>query len=293
MKKITLSFDEYLDPNIHNYDFHWQSTDYPILHNHDFWEFTTVTDGTVLHEFNGKTYKLTQGDSFLIKPIKDTHRLVSVTPNSARICNLSIRDDAVRKISECISGDLYEKMSNLPEISFALSGASYNKLIEYASAVRTAVVTNKNRESISNLFFIFILEIISSQLFLEKSTYPDWLVDILKRINDPKNLDIFAKDIVKSSTYSHNYILRNFNKYLGTNLVSYINSIKMNNALDLLLNTDMSILEISSTLGFDSLSHFNHLFKRTYGISPKEYKNKHVSPENDHKKSSKKRTFKV
>lgn len=275
MKKITLSFDEYLDPNIHNYDFHWQSTDYPVWHNHDFWEFTTVTDGTILHELNGKTYKLTQGDSFLIKPLKDTHRLVSVTPNSSRHLNLSIRDDAMKRISNCISEDLYDKLVNSPEIFLSFSGSAYNKLIEYASAIRTAVVTIKNRESISNLFFIFILEAISSKFYLEKSTYPDWLVDILKKINDPKNIDIFAKDIVASSTYSHNYILRNFNKYLGTNLVSYINSIKMNNAVDLLLNSDMSILEISSSLGFDSLSHFNHLFKKCYGIPPKEYKTKH------------------
>ncbi len=276
MRKITLSFDEYLDPNIHNYDFHWQSTDYPVWHDHDFWEFMTVTDGTILHEFNGKTYKMTQGDSCLIKPVKDTHRLISVTPNSARILNLSIRDEAVRKISECVSSDLYDNLINMPKISLTLSGASYNKLIEYASAIRTALVTTKNRESISNLLFIYILETISSQFYLEKNSYPDWLVDILTKINDPKNIDIFAKDIVESSTYSHNYILRNFNKYLGMNLVSYINSIKMNNAVDLLLNSEMSILEISSALGFDSLSHFNHLFKRTYGISPKEYKTRHT-----------------
>ncbi len=276
MKSITLSFDEYLDPNIHNYDFHWQSTDYPIWHNHDFWEFMIVTDGTIFHELNGKTYKLTQGDAFLIKPIKDTHRIISGSPNSSRHCNLSIRDDAVKRICGCISDDLYENIVKQPRLPLTFSGSAYNKLIEYASAIRTAVVTNKNRESISNLFFIFILESISSQFYLEKSSYPDWLVDILKKINDPKNIAIFAKDIVASSAYSHNYILRNFNKYLGTNLVSYINSIKMNNAVDLLLNSEMSILEISSSLGFDSLSHFNHLFKKSYGVSPKEYKNKHA-----------------
>lgn len=48
--------------------------------------------------------------------------------------------------------------------------------------------------------------------------------------------------------------------------------IKINNACDMLKNTDTSILEISNTLGYASLSHFNRVFKEYIGITPASYR---------------------
>ena len=48
--------------------------------------------------------------------------------------------------------------------------------------------------------------------------------------------------------------------------------IKINNACDMLKNTDTSILEISNTLGYASLSHFNRVFKEYIGITPALYR---------------------
>jgi AraC-like DNA-binding protein len=39
-------------------------------------------------------------------------------------------------------------------------------------------------------------------------------------------------------------------------------------ARDLLCNSDMGTLEIASLLGIDSLSHFNHLFRKFHGATP-------------------------
>jgi len=40
------------------------------------------------------------------------------------------------------------------------------------------------------------------------------------------------------------------------------------------LTTDYNTLDICTRIGFDSLSHFNHVFKDFYGITPTEYKAK-------------------
>ena len=48
----------------------------------------------------------------------------------------------------------------------------------------------------------------------------------------------------------------------------------MINAAEFLAHSNFSTVEISGKLGFDSLSHFNHLFKKTFGITPREYRSK-------------------
>ena len=40
----------------------------------------------------------------------------------------------------------------------------------------------------------------------------------------------------------------------------------------MLRNTNRLILDISNDIGITSLSHFNHIFKEKYGISPNRYR---------------------
>ena len=48
---------------------------------------------------------------------------------------------------------------------------------------------------------------------------------------------------------------------------------KCERACILLGTTRLSILEISTALGYDSLSHFNRIFKEYTGVSPGAYRN--------------------
>jgi AraC-like DNA-binding protein len=46
----------------------------------------------------------------------------------------------------------------------------------------------------------------------------------------------------------------------------------MNQALLLLENSDFSIQVIASMVGYKNAGHFAGIFKKTYGVSPKEYR---------------------
>ncbi len=54
----------------------------------------------------------------------------------------------------------------------------------------------------------------------------------------------------------------------------YFNNIKMENAAALLLNTTLPIYEIAKKTGFSDPFYFGQAFKKHFGISPKEYKNR-------------------
>lgn len=46
----------------------------------------------------------------------------------------------------------------------------------------------------------------------------------------------------------------------------------MENARELLRTTDMKMYEISERVGYNSVEHFNRMFKKVCGVSPSVYK---------------------
>jgi len=61
---------------------------------------------------------------------------------------------------------------------------------------------------------------------------------------------------------------------MGETVGDYLYRIRMERAAHLLRNTDMKIAEISAQLGFLAAPHFNKIFKRHYGSTPQEFRNK-------------------
>lgn len=57
----------------------------------------------------------------------------------------------------------------------------------------------------------------------------------------------------------------------------YIIALRMNYACDLLLSNIYSISEIAELVGYENVYYFSHSFKKIFGISPSEYRNKQIS----------------
>lgn len=63
-----------------------------------------------------------------------------------------------------------------------------------------------------------------------------------------------------------------FKEYSGKNLIDYTTEKRMETAKYLLLNTSLSISEISEKVGYYNLSSFTRRFKQSQGINPTEYR---------------------
>ena len=70
--------------------------------------------------------------------------------------------------------------------------------------------------------------------------------------------------------YSHK--VRTFKEKTGLTPSKYVRTIKMEKAKRLVEETDLSVLEIMSKVGFDDASHFSKLFKSHYGTSPQKWR---------------------
>lgn len=65
-----------------------------------------------------------------------------------------------------------------------------------------------------------------------------------------------------------------FHSLYGLSVNNYVKKIRLQIAMDLLKNSDLSISEIVYKIGLSSRSYFSKIFKEKYGITPSYYKKK-------------------
>ncbi|MCI0744843.1 MAG: AraC family transcriptional regulator, partial [Verrucomicrobia subdivision 3 bacterium] len=58
----------------------------------------------------------------------------------------------------------------------------------------------------------------------------------------------------------------------GVNFTEYVSRVRIEKARNLLLNPNLRISEIAYEVGFQSLTHFNRVFKKLLGQSPTEFR---------------------
>lgn len=68
------------------------------------------------------------------------------------------------------------------------------------------------------------------------------------------------------------YLRRKFKEVTGTSPAKYRNALRLGKAASYLKFGDISVQEISDTLGYSTVSHFIKEFKERYGISPLQYR---------------------
>lgn len=67
-------------------------------------------------------------------------------------------------------------------------------------------------------------------------------------------------------------LCRFFKMNLGITIFEYLNKIKTEFACKLLMDPDLSIMDVCLDSGFNNISHFNKQFKKATGVSPSEYR---------------------
>lgn len=68
-----------------------------------------------------------------------------------------------------------------------------------------------------------------------------------------------------------------FQLYTGEPIHQWLISKRMTHAAQLLAHSDLSVLQVAQAIGYDGTSQFNAFFKKTFGVSPREYRKKSFS----------------
>ncbi|HAL74031.1 MAG TPA: hypothetical protein DCM45_02930 [Clostridiales bacterium] len=92
------------------------------------------------------------------------------------------------------------------------------------------------------------------------------------------NRPISVADVADHVGRSRSNLSRKFKAELGFEMSAYIRRCKLEEAKSLLSYTDKPISEISNYLCFASQSHFQNVFKKKYGVTPKMFRDRRDAP---------------
>lgn len=87
--------------------------------------------------------------------------------------------------------------------------------------------------------------------------------------------DLTVSDFARNANMSVSNFNKIFTKEVGTSPKSYLTSVRLNKSLNLLRRNDFSVSEIAVKCGFSTLSHFSAAFKKSFSMSPSEYREKY------------------
>lgn len=135
------------------------------------------------------------------------------------------------------------------------------KAIRYLLLNETSI--NQNSNSINNLFLYFY-NFITTENFPNSITY----------INEHFAEEIDLKKLAYIEHYNVSYYSEWFKHNMNMSPTEYIQNLRIKRAKVLLLNTNLTILQISQMVGYEHNSSFTKVFKHLEKISPVEFRKK-------------------
>ena len=121
------------------------------------------------------------------------------------------------------------------------------------------------------------------EALLEKkdSKYDEMITKVIELINlnySDKNLCLDS--IAEKIGISPSYLGKLFKKFTSNTISDYIVQTRLEASKKLLASTDYSIDKVTETIGLSYSNYFYKIFKKTYGITPTEYKQKLLHQKN-------------
>jgi len=246
----------------------------PFFHVHNYYEITILISGEMACHFEDCSYRLEAGDVMLVKP-GDVHWRegfqgmrqynISVLPSVVEhaLAYLTTEEEAAALLSA----------GHLPPCH--LTASDFKHITKTAALLSEDYVTSASsmrlrlRSLVIELLSAYLAQ--SSQMIGTGVAVPRWLEQYMEDFHHLPNLQ---KGVAyfDDAPISHGHLCRLFRQHYGMTIIQYVNDTRLSYAARMLLQDDVSILEISAEIGFSSLSHFYRLFKEKYGVTPKDYR---------------------
>ncbi|MCI1773654.1 MAG: response regulator transcription factor [Paenibacillus lautus] len=99
---------------------------------------------------------------------------------------------------------------------------------------------------------------------------------LLEYIQDHYADPITLTGVARQFHFNASYLSSYFASYNGEGFSEYLNKIRLEKAMELLLTTELTISEISASVGYSDQSYFTKVFKKQTGVSPSQFRRQDV-----------------
>jgi AraC-like DNA-binding protein len=145
--------------------------------------------------------------------------------------------------------------------------------------LQTRYVEPEKFQSMINLlkFMADHLSSISNQLAIrQNNAEPVFIARARTYIEENITEELPLSRVAQAVHTSSFYFCKMFKKVTGLNFTHYVSRVRVEKAKTLLQNPNLRISEIAFDVGFQSLTHFNRVFRNITGASPTEFRRTEV-----------------
>lgn len=253
--------------------------EYPI-HWHQTLEIFMVLKGSVNVSIESDEYELVEGEIAIVN-VDETHRLYSNKDNLILMFHIDINYfqkyyDDIKNIyfyTDCAS-------EGNPQVE-----KKYEILKQYLSIIAFEMIQQKED------YDLYIKKILVKLLYLLINDFHYLIYEnrdlkdnqeqlqryhrIAKYIYNNYNNKISLKDIAEKEFLNAQYLSNEIKNSLGTNFKDFVNLTRVEESVKLLLDTNMTISEISEEVGFSHIRYYNKSFKKYFKMTPRQYRKKY------------------
>lgn len=245
------------------------------MHYHPYYEIYVLISGKRKYFFQNRIVELYPQDVLVIKP-NDPHRCIPIDEEELYYERYTINVDPslfsrIEKNNKIIK-DIFQKGV------FSLEEDAFGRLLNTIKRIEDELRKDKTEYSYSIRNYI-------ERILIEVLLYDTQIIRTNRfRKNDirvQKALDYIVSNYDQNITrdncaqicyMSKSNFTKVFYEVVGVNFKEYLNSVRIKKACDMLLETNLSVSDISSKVGYDNSTYFCQVFKRMMNKSPRDYR---------------------
>ncbi len=263
---------------------------YDILpHQHAFFEMAYIVDGQAIHTLNGVDMFVQKGDYFIIDYDAE-HKYTIFNDTPFELINVLFKPELIDKsLKSCRSFQEF--------INHYLIRISYTSLEQKPTSMRfhdadgsiyKIILQAKEAYDKMDLGYVelvrcYIIEIIIRTLQTIRKNEPasgaDGVSSYMKDYVEKNFMNpITLSDLSQMLNFSLPYLSCKFKQDTGQTFVQYLQGKRMEQSGQLLANTDKTIEEVAELVGYQDIKFFRMVFRRYWGMTPREFKKTHRKP---------------
>ena len=256
-------------------------------HRHDYVEVMFVLSGSVTHHLeNGEEIRLEEGELLFVNRFV-RHAIDSCGQDDIAV-NFIVQPEVFDFALEMVGPEnalgrflldaLRTGESGVPYLYFRIRACrSVQSLLQsmIEGFLETPDGSQKLRRLEMGLLFVHLLGLSDHmQLSTAMTRWNNVVVELLNEVH--RNYASFElKALARRYHTSSSYLSRLVRENTGHSLTELLWRRRMEKAAQLLRDTDMPILAVSQSVGYENSSYFYRLFQQRYGTPPKEYRRVH------------------
>lgn len=242
----------------------WLSKGEHPAHWHEFYEIEYIMSGSGTYMFNGQRFPIKSGMLFFMTPT-DFH---AVSPKQVQLINVMFTERVV--VPEHLLPFTYHAAANMFEIPTEMQPF-------FQMLLQEIVAHQKERAYASSVLDCILLKLAMDVPLLKENQWNSTVQNIhFYMVNHFRN-KMFLEDVAQYVNLTPTYVSAIFKKEIGKGFKEYLDELRFSYAQQLLLYSDMSVMQVCWESGFEDYPNFIRRFKRHFGVTPMQMRRKHMS----------------